>query len=71
MMYNTKARWNSKCSETGKVIPKGENMLYDPEKRKCYSKESEAFKNWINEPDAAGNMVKEASFDDFCNRNNI
>jgi hypothetical protein len=36
-MKQINAKFKSKCFETGKVINKGELMLYDYDTRKCYS----------------------------------
>lgn len=36
-LRKVKAIWNSKCAETGVLIPKGEEMYYDYIAKKCYS----------------------------------
>jgi len=40
-MKKITAKFNSKCSETGKPIKKGESMYYDYSAKKCYSITSE------------------------------
>ena len=36
-MKQIKAKFKSKCAETGKVINKGETMLYNYTTRQCYA----------------------------------
>ena len=43
-MKKIKARFGSKCAETGLYISKGEEMYYDYQFKKCYSSKSELFK---------------------------
>ena len=47
--YEIKARFKSVCSETGKVIEKGERCVYYPLSKKVYhetSKTAESFRSW-------------------------
>ncbi len=34
------AKFNSKCAETGRPIPKGDPMVYDYSTKKCYARGS-------------------------------
>lgn len=72
-MYFTTAKFNSRCSETGTPIRKGQPMLYDNMSRKCYSVNSIMAKN-ERERISTSQMVEaeqEAYFDNFCQQNNI
>ncbi len=47
--YEIKARFESKCAETGKVILKGEPCIYYPLAKKVYSIDSKTaydYRNW-------------------------
>jgi len=46
------ALWNSKCSQTGDRIVKGDSMLYNYETKKCYAKTSAAYKNYYDEQES-------------------
>jgi len=72
------AKFNSKCSETGKRIKKGEPMIYDYEKRLCYSMDSNKAKTYQQEQvkeqetKSTADMVaaqENAYFDNFYRQN--
>ena len=42
------AKFNSKCTETGKPLKKGDTIYYDPTTRRAYHKDAEAPKNATN-----------------------
>lgn len=42
-MVKIYAKFNSKCSESGKVIKKGEQLLWDKSTKKVYSIDSKAY----------------------------
>lgn len=41
-----RARFESKCAETGKIIQKGESCIYYPITRKVYSSDSKTAKDY-------------------------
>jgi len=45
-MKKINAKFKSNCYETGKVISKGELMLYNYDTRKCYCMTSKKAKDW-------------------------
>jgi len=64
------AKFTSICEETGKGIRRGEEMIYDYKRKKCYCKESSLFKNFEAdiETRSTAQMVQaqeEAYFDRF------
>lgn len=71
-MYTTTAKFTSKCAETGKIIRKGDTILYDKANKKAYCKDSSIY----NKPADQGlaNYVQaneDAYFDNFCQNNGI
>lgn len=50
-MKQIKAKFASKCSETGATIRKGDVMIYDYSSRKCYSIHSDTGKKFIEDED--------------------
>lgn len=44
-MRYIKAKFNSTCIETGRVIKKGEEVLYNPKTKKVYHRLSKRFEN--------------------------
>jgi hypothetical protein len=69
-MRHIKAKFNSKCAETGAQIKKGDNMLYDPNTKKCYSKISDTCRKFLDDSENIQDPG-EQYFDNFCQRNNI
>ena len=45
-MYFTTAKFNSRCTETGTRISKGDKILYDRENKKVYGFTSQRFKTY-------------------------
>jgi hypothetical protein len=45
-MKKINAKFKSNCHETGKVISKGELMLYNYDTRKCYCMTSKKAEDW-------------------------
>ncbi|NBQ16922.1 hypothetical protein EBU24_01255 [bacterium] len=45
-MKKINAKFKSNCHETGKVISKGELMLYNYDTRKCYCMTSKKAQDW-------------------------
>jgi len=45
-MKKINAKFKSNCYETGKVISKGELMLYNYDTRKCYCMTSKKAEDW-------------------------
>lgn len=45
-MYFTTAKFNSRCTETGTRIAKGDKILYDKENKKVYGFTSNRFKTY-------------------------
>jgi len=71
-MKQITAKFKSTCADTGKIIKKGDTMLYDYSTKKCYSMDSKQAKN--NEADQIGLHIQaneDAYFDNFCQQNNI
>lgn len=48
------ARFNSKCSETGKTLKKGDTIYYDSETKKAYHVDSKKVKDYIEAENTAG-----------------
>lgn len=47
--YEIKARFESRCAETGKIIKKGDSCIYYPLVKKVYSMDSKTayeYRNW-------------------------
>ena len=76
-MKQITAKFNSKCAETGAMIRKGEEMIYDYSTKKCYCKSSTIYKRYEDEEHEARNTrgyieaQENAYFDNFCYANNI
>lgn len=77
-MKKIRAKFNSRCAETGQIIKKGEEMYYDYHAKKCYSLTSERGKfeagNAGTVWEAEGENVQdpgEQYFDNFCTNNDI
>lgn len=75
-MKKINARFASTCAETGKRIAKGASMVYDYSTKKCYSVDSKvyaAFESTKVDESTAGMIQanEEASFDNFCQQNNL
>ena len=67
------AKFNSKCSETGRNIKKGDFMLYDYSAKKCYCEHSQTFVDH-NKDDGTPGLIQaneDSYFDNFCYNNNI
>ena len=47
-MKEIRAKFDSKCAETGITIHRGDPILWDPETRKVYVIESETYCKWQN-----------------------
>ena len=65
------ARFNSKCSQTGMIIKKGDSMYYDYDSRKAYHINSPKA-NEIYESKCVRDYVEaqeDAMFDRFCLNN--
>jgi hypothetical protein len=67
------AKFKSKCAETGQVIEKGENCLYDRVNKKVYCRSSKKF---LEEQEAENTSSfiesqENTYFDNFCQTNNI
>ncbi len=45
-MMKITAKFNSKCAESGKVIKKGDSLLWDKSTRKVYSLDSKRFEEY-------------------------
>jgi hypothetical protein len=72
-MKKITAKFNSKCSETGKAIKKGESMIYDYSTRLCYSLTSDKAKQFESDNNTSDMVTAQESayFDNFCYSNNI
>lgn len=75
-MKKITARFNSKCTQTGATIRKGEQMLYDYSSKKCYCQTSETYKKFNSDEEQDARNVsgviqaqEEAYFDNFYQRN--
>jgi hypothetical protein len=67
------AKFKSKCAETGAIIVKGENCLYDRVTKKVYCRSSKIF---LAEQEAENTSSfieaqENAYYDNFCQTNNI
>ena len=67
------SKFKSVCQETGKVISKGEYILYDTASRKAYSSQSKKYKS---EQECVQTVAyiqaqEDAYFDNFCNKYGI
>jgi len=72
-MKQITAKFKSVCAETGKVIKKGDQMIYDYQTKKCYCMDSQTATKH-NEPTQESLHVQaneDAYFDNFCQQNNI
>ncbi len=72
------AKFKSKCAETGNIIKKGDECIYDPETKKVYCMKSTAVQrfeeNEARDHYYAGQMAQaneEEFFENFCQQNNI
>lgn len=63
------AKFASKCHETGAAIKKNDSILYDPDIKKAYCKDSNKYKQANESEDIQD--PGEQYFDNFCQRNNI
>lgn len=70
-MYFTTAKFNSRCTETGARITKGDNILYDRENKKVYGFTSQRFKTYTEGQDTNDDAAHEAEFFDNWARRNI
>lgn len=72
-MKKIKAKFNSKCAETGATIKKGDLMYYDYRARQCYTLDSKTATNYENGDGAGGYVTanENAFYDNFCSTNNI
>lgn len=67
------AKFSSKCSETGAIIAKGENCLFDRVNKKVYCRSSKKFQA-EHETEKTSSFIEaqeNAYFDNFCQTNNI
>jgi hypothetical protein len=70
------AKFKSKCAETGEVIAKGQEMIYDYKAKKCYSLNSQtAFKygqaldlSYSNDDASLVAAQEDAYWNNFLNR---
>ena len=70
-MYFTTAKFNSRCTETGARITKGDNILYDRENKKVYSQSSNQYKT-NDEAKSTSDMVQsneDQYFDNWAQNN--
>lgn len=67
------ARFNSSCCQTGAVIKKGNDILYDTHTKEVFCRESGRYKSELDAAHTASYIRanEEAYFDDFCRENNI
>ena len=68
-----KARFKSSCSQTGTIIKKGDNILFDTNTKKVFCEQSEKYQSELECVNVASCVQanEDAYFDDFCQRNNI
>lgn len=69
-MKTITAKFNSKCSNSGLSIKKGEVISYDPYTKKAYKKGYEP-KEDVDPAAGAIQANEDAFFDNFCINNNI
>ena len=69
-MKKIRAKFNSKCAETGKSIRKGDEMFYDYATKKAYHISTNKGDK-ISDEGAMCIANEEAYFDNFCYDNNI
>jgi len=67
------AKFKGKCAETGAIIAKGKNCLFDRVNKKVYCRSS---KKYTQEEETANTSSfieaqENAYFDNFCQTNNI
>jgi hypothetical protein len=67
------AKFSSTCTETGAVIAKGENCLYDRVNKKVYCRSSKKYQEQqeIINTSSIIEAQENAYFDNFCDTNNI
>jgi hypothetical protein len=67
------SKFKSVCQETGKVISKGEYILYDTASRKAYSSQSKKYQSEQECVQTAAYIQaqEDAYFDNFCNKYGI
>lgn len=65
------AKFASKCAETSLTIKKNDSILYDPDVKKAYCKDSSKYKQFNDSGEDNIQDPGEQYFDNFCQRNNI
>lgn len=67
------ASFRSSCCQTGAMIKKGDDILYDTHTKEVFCRESERYKSELDAVNTASYVRanEESSFDDFCRKNNI
>lgn len=67
------AKFKGICHETGKVIAKGDSILYNTDTKKAYSAESSTYKKSYEciQDEYYVQAQEDAYFDNFCQHNRI
>ena len=67
------SKFRNICSETGIVINKGDDILYDTNTKKAFCKQSQRYTSETESACVASHIEanENADYDNFCRQNNI